>query len=93
MKHERKLLSAILRKSDLPRELDRHRFWLEWIGNDEITIEQHRGILCFSDDTIRFSTEQGVLAVCGSALCLEHLSDTSAKVLGSITSVSIEAKS
>lgn len=93
MKRENKLTSFLLRKADLPRELDRRRFYLEWIGTDELKIEQHRGILSFSDNTICLQTEQGVLCVNGSELVLEHLTDASAKIYGKIVSISVGEKS
>lgn len=55
-------------------------------------IEQHRGILRFEADTIRFATEQGVLSVNGTDLQMEQLTATRARISGAITSVSLEEK-
>ena len=82
-----------MRSADLPQELDAHRFYVQWYGNDECLVEQHRGILLFDGDTIRFQTDQGVLRVTGDSLELEALTESRAKVNGQIGSLSIEAKS
>ena len=93
MKHETGLLTALLRRTGLPRELDPHRFFIQWIGSGELTVERHHGIVSFGSEQIRLSTEQGVLSVSGEGLVLEQLTDSTAKILGSVSSVTIEAKS
>ena len=93
MKREHGILTRFLRKTDLPRELDTHRFFVQWFGPDECTVEQHRGILCFERTAIRFSTEQGILTIAGDSLLLEQLTDTGARIRGTIASVSLEGKS
>lgn len=93
MKREQRLLSRFLRKTDLPPEIDAHRFSVQWFGSDECLIEQHRGILCFDASRIRFSTEQGVLSVEGRDLVLRELTETDARILGSVNCISLEEKS
>ncbi len=93
MKRDRTIIGRIAKAAELPQDLDPHQFFVQWIGAGECLIEQHRGILCFRTSEIRFSTEQGTLSVCGDALILDGLTDTRAKVSGTIQSISLEAKS
>lgn len=93
MKHERKLFGKLLRATGLPQDLDPHRFFVQWIGGAECLIEQHRGIVCFGKDGIRFQTEQGTLCVEGENLELLKLSETRAIVRGPIRAVSVGGKS
>lgn len=93
MKRKRITLRHILNAADLPQELDAHRFFVQWYGNDECLVEQHRGILCFDGSSVRLATEQGTLCISGNALELQTLTDSRAKVTGQIESLRIEEKS
>ena len=83
----------VLRTAELPQELDASRFFVQWYGSNECLVEQHRGILCFDDELIRFQTDQGVLNVAGEALVLDALTDSRAMINGQIYTLSIEEKS
>ena len=93
MKRKRKIIGRILGRFELPQDLDPHLFFLQWTGGGECLIEQHRGILCFDLNRIRFATEQGTIMLEGESLVMDRLSETRALVRGSICSVSLEGKS
>ena len=75
-------MKRIIKVADLPLDLDPHRFYLQWYGNDECLIERHAGILCFQDAQIRLNTEQGVIAFSGSGLKLDQLTESRAMISG-----------
>lgn len=77
----------------MPADIDPHLFSIRWIGGEALMIEQHRGILTFCDDTIRFLSEQGVLCVTGEELKMEHLTDSCASISGTIRSIAFEEES
>ena len=83
----------LLRAAELPQDLDPSLFFIQWTGNGELLIEQHRGILRFDSAEIRFKTDQGVVRVLGSALMLDRMSESRALIFGTISDVSLEAKS
>ncbi|MBR6039223.1 MAG: YabP/YqfC family sporulation protein [Clostridia bacterium] len=93
MKRKRSILRRVLRAAELPQELDASRFFVQWYGSNECLVEQHRGILCFDGELIRFQTDQGVLNVTGKALVLDALTDSRAMINGQIHTLSIEEKS
>ena len=93
MKRKRLILRRVLKTAELPQELDASRFFVQWYGSDECLVEQHRGILCFDGELIRFQTDQGVFNVTGEALVLDALTDSRARINGRIHTLSIEAKS
>jgi sporulation protein YqfC len=93
MKKKQKIIGRILGGFELPQDLDPHRFCLQWIGGEQLLVEQHRGILCFEIGRIRLSTEQGTLQIEGDALTMERLSESRALVSGDIACVSLERKS
>ena len=86
-------MRRVLKTAELPQDLDANRFFVQWYGSTECLVEQHRGILCFDGDLIRFQTDQGVLSVSGNALVLDTLTDSRAMINGQIQTLSIEAKS
>lgn len=93
MRKKRKHLHALLRAAELPQDLDPHLLAVRWIGGSELLLEQHRGILRFEADEIRFLCEQGTLSVRGNTMEMERLTETSALIYGDIRSLSFEEKS
>lgn len=93
MKTKRKHLHRLLRAVELPQELDPHLFAVRWIGGTELLIEQHRGILRFDANEIRFLCEQGALTVSGEALRMDCLTESSALIFGTVRTLSLEEKS
>jgi sporulation protein YqfC len=93
MKRYRKIMGRITKTAELPDDLNPHLFFVQWLGGTECVIEQHRGILDFAMQQIRFMTEQGELSVEGEDLVLEVMTASRAKVSGSIRAVRLEAKS
>ena len=93
MRKKRKHLRALLRAAELPQDLDPHLLAVHWIGGRDLLIEQHRGILRFDNDEIRFASEQGVFAVHGVRLEMEQLTASRALISGDVRAVSFEEKS
>ena len=93
MKKKSKLMHRIVRVLELPQDLDPHLIAVHWIGGSELLVEQHRGILRFDCNVIRFSSEQGAVSVSGNDLVMEKMTETSAMIRGDICSVCFEDKS
>ena len=93
MRTKRKHFHRLLRAAELPEDLNPHLLAVRWIGGTDLVVEQHRGILRFDADEIRFLSEQGTLRVIGSALMLDVLTESSAYVCGTIRTLSFEEKS
>ena len=83
----------MLRAAELPQDLDPTLFFIQWLGKNELLIEQHRGILRFEPSVIRFKTDQGIVSVSGTDLGMNCLTESRALISGSITDVSLEEKS
>ncbi len=93
MKKKHKIMHRVLRALELPQDLDPHLIAIRWIGGEDLLIEQHRGILRYDSETVRFLCEQGIVAVSGSGLTLDRLTETRALIRGDIRSVCFEDKS
>jgi sporulation protein YqfC len=93
MKQKQNRLRRALHWIQLPDEIDPHLVTVRLLGNESLLIEQHRGILRYGAEQIRFFTEQGVLLVTGKTLAIDRLSETRALIRGEIRSISFEEKS
>lgn len=58
-------------------------------GSDRALIENHRGIIEFSDSRVRLKCPGGETAVNGNGLSLEQISGTSLMVVGRICGVAL----
>ncbi len=59
-------------------------------GNREIYIENHRGILKYTDTEILIKTHYGVLSVCGKDLKIEHIRTADMLILGYFEKIGYE---
>ena len=58
----------LLRALDLPEEADGNVPKLTMLGHADLLIENHRGILQYSDELVRLMTTEGVIRVNGEGL-------------------------
>ncbi len=93
MKQKHKKIQRVLHWMQLPEDLDPHLLAIQMIGDASVLIEQHRGILRYNAEQIRFQSEQGILLVCGLNLAIEKLTETRAMICGEIHAISYEDKS
>ena len=63
-------LRRILRLLDLPEEVDLNVVKCTMLGNSDLLVENHRGILLYEPERVRLMTPEGVLLVMGEALTL-----------------------
>ncbi len=59
-------------------------------GDKEIYIENHKGILQYTDTEIRVSTPMGIVHICGRSLLLERIRLEDILISGTFTSVEYE---
>ena len=67
---------------ELPKEILLHLPLISFIGQEEVTIENYKGILEYSEETVRIGTAAGVLRLEG--LCLKQLSAECMVVTGRV---------
>ena len=56
---------------ELPKEILLHLPLISFIGQEEVTIENYKGILEYSEETVRIGTAAGVLGLCLKQLSAE----------------------
>ena len=69
---------------ELPKEILLHLPLISFIGQEEVTIENYKGILEYSEETVRIGTAAGVLRLEGQRLCLKQLSAECMVVTGRV---------
>lgn len=59
---------------ELPKEIMLNLPLISFIGREEVSIENYKGILEYGEETVRVSTATGILRLTGSGLCIKQLS-------------------
>ena len=72
---------------ELPKEIMLNLPLISLIGQDEVTIENYKGILEYDEEQVRIGTSAGVLRLQGKGLCLKQLSADCMVVTGRIESL------
>lgn len=83
----RKMLSAVAELFDLPADVVAGLPRLEMVGNRQLYLEQHTGILTYSETQIDLNTADGVLRVKGEKLFLLAMTGEEVRIGGRILAV------
>lgn len=70
--------------ANIPKDVSFGIPLLRMCGFQEITIENYRGILEYTDLLIRILTKEGQISIEGNILQIEHYSNEEMKVVGNI---------
>lgn len=71
----------------LPKEVITNLPFLTLLGKEQLTIENHKGILAYTSTNVNISTKIGTLAIEGSGLLVKQLTSQVIVVGGVVTSV------
>ena len=69
---------------ELPKEIMLNLPLISLVGQEEVTVENYRGILEYSEEVVRVGTAAGVLRLRGKNLCLKQLSADCMVVTGRV---------
>ncbi len=72
---------------ELPKEIMLNLPLISLIGREEVTIENYKGILEYSEDVVRIGTAAGVFRMRGRNFCLKQLTAECLVVTGSVESM------
>ena len=81
---KRKPGEAITKGLSLPRDVIFGDFIITLTGNQEVLVENYRGILSYDDDHICVQGNHVVLKICGRRLAIAYYSQDAMKVTGRI---------
>ncbi len=71
----------------LPKEVVLHLPLISMVGQEELTIENHKGLMEYSTEVIRIATGIGSLKICGVSLELKQMSADCIVVKGRVDSL------
>lgn len=72
---------------DLPQDVTHHLPRLTAIGNKELYIENHQGVLHFSDDRLILAIPGGQLEINGQQLAIHSILSEEVRIEGTITEI------
>lgn len=87
-----KVKKDLAEKLDIPRDVILNIPKIVIVGNDELTIENHQGILQFSDNFMRIKSNLGNIGIQGSDFEILFISGTTIVLSGVFKSVEYEGK-
>ncbi|GIO13379.1 hypothetical protein J19TS2_29340 [Cohnella xylanilytica] len=87
----RKLRNWTARILDLPRDVVLDLPRVTMIGGLQLTVENHRGVLHFSPESLRLAMDKGEMEVTGHELVIRNIGAEEVLVEGRITGVQLKA--
>jgi sporulation protein YqfC len=81
---------VIAEKFDLPKDIVLNVPKIIIIGNDEITIENHKGVILFERNIIRVNTKVKVINIEGENFEILYIGDSTITISGKFKSISYE---
>jgi sporulation protein YqfC len=80
---KRKIASAL----SLPKEIVLNLPLISIYGNEEITIENYKGMIEYSEEKIRINTAKGIISIKGRNLIVNQITAENISIGGGLTSV------
>lgn len=84
---EQKIKTKLTNMFDLPKEIVLNLPLISIIGKEEISIENYKGLVEYSEGHIRLNTSCGILKIEGRDLFIRKITTEYILVTGSITSL------
>lgn len=69
---------------ELPKEVVLNLPLLSLVGREELTIENYKGIIEYSDGRIRINTNVGIIKIEGRSLFLQHITAENIVITGKL---------
>lgn len=86
-RRQRGVLQSLARRLDIPQDIVLDLPRITMLGNKQILIENHKGIIEYTSQLVRISLSQGELTVIGAGLMLGNLQQEQILVEGEIREV------
>ena len=77
----------IVKVLELPKEIVLDLPNVSILGNEEISVENYKGIIEYKPDLLRLNTKSGILLIEGKNLCLRQVTSDQIKITGCILNV------
>lgn len=84
-KNEKNLTKTVSAMLELPKEIMLNLPLITIIGKEDLTVENYKGIIEYTDEKIRLKTSCGILKIEGKKLCLKEITSENIAISGTIT--------
>lgn len=78
------LTNTVAKRLELPKDLMLGVPIITVTGQNDLTVENYKGILEYREDKIRLSLKQGQVEICGARLKIEYYTSDDMKISGQI---------
>lgn len=82
--------TILIEKLDLPKDVVLDVPKIIVVGKEEVTIENHKGILTFNEDEIRINSKLGPISIKGSRFEILYIATSTITISGRFVSISYE---
>ena len=82
-----KLKEKISDTFELPKDIVLDVSKIIIIGTGQITVENHKGIIEYSEELIRLNTGSGIIKLCGRKLVIKTIFQEEITITGEITNI------
>lgn len=72
---------------EIPKEVVADLPLISMTGNEELMIENYKGVIEYSDCKVRINTSKGVIKIEGRNLLLKEITDDDIEVMGTILKI------
>lgn len=86
-RRQKGVLQSLARRLDIPQDIVLDLPRITMLGNKQILVENHKGIIEYTSQLVRISLSQGELTIIGSGLMLGNLQQEQILVEGEIREV------
>ncbi len=80
------LEQKVIKSLELPEEVLLNKLQVNMISNSKITIQNHKGIICYSKEIIKINSNDGLLTINGEELNISSLITEEIIITGKIIS-------
>ena len=87
MNKVRKLADRLCEYLELPEDAFLHEAKISMVGGKRMLIENHRGLLSYSDSAIEVLTAEGKISVLGNGFIIRAMKERALLIYGDIQSV------
>lgn len=87
MNMKKQLNKAIAAGLDIPSETLCRQAVVTFHGKEEVTVENHRGILGYDENLIQIAVRAGYILIHGGNLQIVHMSKNCLRITGTISSM------
>ena len=86
-KAERRVAGKITEALELPKEVVMNLPLITMIGAEDMTIENYKGVIEYSEERVRINTTAGIIRVDGRRLLLKQITSDNIGITGNILKI------